>query len=112
MRRMSRHHSPFTAAGFPTTPLRVPTVRLKYLSFHPSIWPRMIGEVSRDATPGSLVRVLDKQGEPFGWGLWNPAARMPLRVVSNSKDDLDESFFLQAIERARTLPRDVLKVDR
>ena len=71
----------------------------------------MIGEVSRDSTPGSFVRVLDKLGAPFGWGLWNPAARMPLRVVSHSKDELDESFFLHAIGRARNLRRDILKLD-
>ena len=71
----------------------------------------MIGEVSRDATPGALVQVLGKEGTPFGWGLWNPKSRMPLRVVSHSLEDLDESFFERAIRRAASLRRDVLKLD-
>jgi 23S rRNA (cytosine1962-C5)-methyltransferase len=89
----------------------VPTVRLKYQTFHPSIWPKMIGEVSRDADPGALVQVLAKDGSPFGWGLWNPKARMPLRVVSHSQGDLDESFFENAIRRAAGLRRRVRRLD-
>jgi len=71
----------------------------------------MIGEVSRDATPGALVRVLGKEGTPFGWGLWNPKSRMPLRVVSHSLEDLDESFFDHAIRRAAGFRREILKLD-
>jgi 23S rRNA (cytosine1962-C5)-methyltransferase len=89
----------------------VPTVRIKTISFHPSIWPKMIGEVSRDAKPGDLVRVLGKEGAPFGWGLWNPKSRMPLRIVSHSPEHLDESFFETAIRRAANLRREVLKLD-
>ena len=72
----------------------------------------MIGEVSRDATPGALVQVLGKEGTPFGWGLWNPKSRMPLRVVSHSLDDLDESFFENAIRRAAGLRRQIFKLDQ
>jgi 23S rRNA (cytosine1962-C5)-methyltransferase len=90
----------------------MPTVQLKYQSFHPSIWPKMIGEVSRDATPGSFVMVLGREGTPFGWGLWNPKSRMPLRVVSHSLEELDdETFFENAIRRAAKLRREVLKLD-
>jgi 23S rRNA (cytosine1962-C5)-methyltransferase len=89
----------------------VPTVQIKYQTFHPSIWPKMIGEVSRDATPGALVQVLGKEGTPFGWGLWNPKSRMPLRVVSHSLETIDESFFDTAIRRAAALRRDILKLD-
>jgi len=71
----------------------------------------MIGEVSRDATPGALVQVLGKEGTPFGWGLWNPKSRMPLRVVSHSLETLDESFFEAAIRRAAALRRDILKLE-
>ncbi|RPJ35037.1 MAG: class I SAM-dependent rRNA methyltransferase [Verrucomicrobiaceae bacterium] len=84
---------------------------MKTISFHPSIWPKMIGEVSRDARPGDLVQVLGKEGTPFGWGLWNPKSRMPLRIVSHSTGDLDESFFETAIRRAANLRREILKLD-
>lgn len=90
----------------------VPTVQLKYQSFHPSIWPKMIGEVSRDAHPGSFVQVLGREGTPFGWGLWNPKSRMPLRMVSHSEGEINEQeFFENAIRRAATLRREILKLD-
>ncbi len=91
---------------------KVPSVQIKTVSFHPSIWPKMIGEVSRDAKPGDLVRVIGKDGEPFGWGLWNPRTRIPLRIVSHSTEDLDESFFETAIRRAAELRRGILELDR
>jgi 23S rRNA (cytosine1962-C5)-methyltransferase len=91
----------------------VPTVQLKYQTFHPSIWPKMVGEVSRDATPGAFVEVLGKEGTRFGWGLWNPKSRMPLRVVSHSLDDVDDdAFFKNAIQRAASLRRQALRLDR
>lgn len=71
----------------------------------------MIGEVSRDATPGTLVQVLGKEGTHFGWGLWNPKSRMPLRVVSHSPDAIDETFFEAAIRRAAALRREILQLD-
>ena len=89
----------------------VPTVQIKNLTFHPSIWPKMIGESSPDATPGSLVQVLDKDGNPFGWGLWNKRSNMPLRIVSHSAEPLDESFFEQAIRRAAVLRREIHRLD-
>jgi 23S rRNA (cytosine1962-C5)-methyltransferase len=89
----------------------VPTVQLKYQTFHPSIWPKMIGEVSRDARAGDFVQVLGKEGHPFGWGFWNPKARMPLRMVSHAIEPLDETFFEVAIRRAASLRREWLKLD-
>ena len=71
----------------------------------------MVGEVSRDAKAGDLVEVIGKQGTRFGWGLWNPKARMPLRIVSHSLEEIDETFFERAIARAGELRRDVLKLD-
>ncbi len=96
---------------FNVHPPPVPTVQLKYQTFHPSIWPKMIGEVSRDAEAGDLVQVLGKEGTPFGWGFWNPKSRMPLRIVSHSTEDLDESFFEEAIRRAASLRRQVHNLD-
>jgi 23S rRNA (cytosine1962-C5)-methyltransferase len=71
----------------------------------------MIGEASRDAKPGDLVQVLDKDGGAFGWGLWNPKSRMPLRIVSHSSEEIDESFFDDAIRRAASMRREMLALD-
>ena len=89
----------------------MPTVQIKNITYHPSIWPKMIGEASRDAKPGDLVQVLDKDGGAFGWGLWNPKSRMPLRIVSHSSEEIDESFFDDAIRRAASMRREMLVLD-
>ncbi len=86
-------------------------VHLKYQSFHPSIWPNMVARVEGTAAPGDLVEVYGKRGTRFGWGLWNPGARMPLRIVSHSEEEISEEFFDQAITRAGHLRRDLLKLD-
>jgi len=89
----------------------VPTVQLKYQTFHPSIWPKMIGPASADAKAGDLVRVLGREGRPFGWGFWNPKSRMPLRIFSHSEEELDESFFIRAIKQAAELRRAMHRLD-
>lgn len=89
----------------------MPSVQIKTVSFHPSIWPKMIGKVSPDARAGDLVEVLDKDGQRFGWGLWNARSRMPLRIVRHGQDAIDESFFEDAIRRAAELRRSIHHLD-
>ncbi len=89
----------------------MPTVQLKYQTFHPSIWPKMIGPVSREARPGDLVQVLGREGRPFGWGFWNPKSRMPLRIFSHHEEPPGETFFDDAIRRAGDLRRSMHCLD-
>ena len=72
----------------------------------------MIGEVSSDAKPGDWVEVIGKEGERFGWGLYNPRSRMPLRIVSHGQEDLnEEDFFEGAIRNAAKLRREIHHLD-
>ena len=87
------------------------TVQLKYLSFHPNVWGRMIGEVSAACAAGDLVKILDKKGEPFGIGFWNPRAKIPLRVAAHGDHQPDEEFFTAAIQRAADLRRRILRLN-
>lgn len=48
----------------------------------------MLGSVSGEIAPGSLVNVYDKNGELFGAGFWNESSRTPLRMVYHGKDVL------------------------
>lgn len=86
----------------------VPTVHIKSLTYHPSIWPKMIGKVSDDAKSGDFVQVFNREGQPFGWGIWNAGSYMPLRIVSHRRDELDESFFAEAIRNAALLRKTTL----
>ena len=88
-----------------------PWAQLKYFTFQPAIFPRLLGQVSPDARPGDLVHVFDKNGNPAGGGLYNPRAKIPLRVVSHSVEPVDEGYFERAIRRAVGLRRGLLRLD-
>ena len=77
-----------------------PWVQMKYFSFHPCIYKSMLGRASSDAKAGDLVAVFDKEGQPFGTGLYNPKARVPLRMVDHGETNVGEDIFLQRIEEA------------
>jgi 23S rRNA (cytosine1962-C5)-methyltransferase len=89
---------------------RSPWVQLKYFSFHPCIYPAMIKAVSPDAKPGALVQVYTKSGEPFGAGLFNPRARVPLRIIHHGADPADEQVFPRLIDQALDLRLDLLRL--
>ena len=72
----------------------------------------MVGKASADAKAGDWVEVIGKEGERFGWGLYNPKSKMPLRIVSHSSEEIEETeFFETAIRRAAVLRRDTHKID-
>lgn len=88
-----------------------PWAQLKYFTFQPAIFPRLLGQASPGARPGDFVNVFDKAGKPMGGGLYNPRAKIPLRVVTHSTEPVRESYFEEAIRRAVALRRGMLKLD-
>ena len=88
-----------------------PWAQLKYFTFQPAIFPRLLGHVSPDARPGDFVNVYDKHGNLTGGGLFNPRAKIPLRVVCHSTEPVNEGYFEGAIRRAVALRRDLFKLD-
>lgn len=89
---------------------RSPWVQLKYFSFHPCIYAGMIRRASPDAKAGSLVAVYDKVGKPLGTGLYNPKARVPLRVFQHGPEFAGEELFPALIDRALALRLDELRL--
>jgi 23S rRNA (cytosine1962-C5)-methyltransferase len=57
------------------------------------------------------VSVYDKNGERVGAGLFNPRAKIPLRVVAHGAEPIGEDYFEGAIRRAVALRREVFKLD-
>lgn len=88
-----------------------PWAQLKYFSFQPAIFPRLLGQVSPEARPGDLVNVYDKNGQRAGIGLFNPRAKIPLRVVAHGDVPCDESYFEGAIRRAVELRCTLFQLD-
>ena len=87
-----------------------PWVQLKYFTYHPHVFPRFIRDASEDARPGCWVHVYDKLGQPFGAGLWNPRARIPLRMVTHTRGISEESVLEASLERAVRLRTEVLEL--
>ena len=87
-----------------------PWVQLKTFSFHPTLYPAMIRDASPDAKPGDLVTIYDKEDRPFGAGLWNPKARVPLRAIYHGQDAFGEEDFLRLLDRAVDLRLNVLRL--
>ncbi len=88
-----------------------PWAQLKYVTFQPAVFPRLLGDVSPDARPGDWVSVYDKNGDPVGAGLFNPRAKIPLRVVAHGAEPIGEEYFERALRRAVALRRDLFKLD-
>ncbi|MBI5693810.1 MAG: class I SAM-dependent rRNA methyltransferase [Verrucomicrobia bacterium] len=88
-----------------------PWAQLKYFTFQPAIFPRLLGQVSPDARAGDLVNVYDKGGKLAGGGLYNPRAKIPLRVVCHSAEPVGESYFESALRRAVELRRRIFTLD-
>ncbi|MEY4386213.1 MAG: hypothetical protein RLY20_1496 [Verrucomicrobiota bacterium] len=88
-----------------------PWVQLKTITFSPTVYPAMIRAASPDAKPGSLVTVYKKDGTVFGTGLYNPKARVPLRVLVHGDQPANEDYFTTAIERAVDWRVNTLKLD-
>ncbi len=91
-------------------PRQTPWVQLKYFSFAPQLYPAMIREASPDARPGDLVTVYDKDGERFGAGLYNPRARVPLRMFHHGDAPFTEADFGPLLDRALDLRLDTFRL--
>lgn len=77
-----------------------PWVQLKYFTYNPAVYPRMLGAVSSGAQPGCLIHVYDKNGAYFGTGFWNPKSRTPLRMLHHGVDPIGEEHLQNALKTA------------
>ncbi len=111
--RLARHGPSRVAPGLEPVPESArtpPWVQLKYLSYSTQLYPAMVGRASPDALPGSLVTVYDKEGRPFGAGLYNPHGRVALRMVHHGPQPFTEADFLPLLDRAISLRLELLRL--
>lgn len=88
-----------------------PWVQLKYFTYNPAVFPRMLGASSPDAAAGGLINVYDKNGEFFGSGFWNPRSRTPLRMLRHGSEPLSEEDLEEALRRAVAWRREDCRLD-
>jgi 23S rRNA (cytosine1962-C5)-methyltransferase len=92
----------------------LPQIRLKIVrrSSHPWVFQKMVERPATRLPPGTVVDVLDREGQWVGRGLYNGHSRITLRLLTaDPTEAIDEAFFARRLERAITLRRDWLGLD-
>jgi 23S rRNA (cytosine1962-C5)-methyltransferase len=92
----------------------LPQVRLKIVrrSSHPWIFQKMVDKPATRLPGGSVVDIVDRDGQWAGRGLYNGHSRIALRVLTSDRAEaIDGAFFVRRIGRAVGLRRDVLRLD-
>jgi 23S rRNA (cytosine1962-C5)-methyltransferase len=95
-------------------PSAVPQVRLKIVrrSSHPWIFQKMVEKPATRLPPGSVVDVLDRDGQRVGRGFYNGHSRITLRILTTDPNEpIDDAFFARRIGRAVELRRGWLNLD-
>src|SRR5436190_795227 len=100
-------------ADAPTVPA-LPQVRLKIVrrSSHPWVFQKMVERPAQRLPGGSVVDVIDRDGQWAGRGLYNGHSRIALRLLTaDPAEAIDDAFFARRIARAVALRRDGLGLD-
>ncbi|WP_435016850.1 class I SAM-dependent rRNA methyltransferase [Tundrisphaera sp. TA3] len=94
-------------------PANPPTVAVRSQGFHPFVYRKMVIGPTGPVRPrdGDIVRVVDREGFPLGFGLWNTRSQICLRLLRAGVEPPGPSFWEERIDRALALRRDLLKLD-
>lgn len=90
----------------------LPIMAIRSTGHHPFVYRKMIvGPVGRvRPCDGDLVRVVDREGLPIGFGLWNGRSRIALRLLSTGVEPPGLEFWRGRINAAVALRHDLLKI--
>jgi 23S rRNA (cytosine1962-C5)-methyltransferase len=92
----------------------LPQVRLKIVrrSSHPWVFQKMVEKPTGKLPCGTVVDVIDRDGQWAGRGFYNGHSRIALRILTADPNEaVDEAFFARRLDQAVALRRDALKLD-
>ncbi|WP_233578182.1 class I SAM-dependent rRNA methyltransferase [Tautonia sociabilis] len=91
----------------------LPTVRVRSPGWHPLIFKKMVigPEPGPRPSDGDLVRVVDRDGVPLGFGLWNGKSQIPVRLIVRGERPPGSEFWEGRIDEAVSLRRETLGLD-
>jgi len=94
-------------------PADLPIVAVRAPGYHPFVYRKMvIGPVGKGwPRDGDLVRVVDRENLPLGFGLWNGRSQISLRLLAQGVDAPGLPFWRERIDRALSLRRETLALD-
>ncbi|MEO5596952.1 MAG: class I SAM-dependent rRNA methyltransferase [Lysobacteraceae bacterium] len=79
---------------------------------HPWIFQKMVEKPATRPKPGSVVEIIDRDGEWIGRGFYNGHSRISLRVLDTDRSELiDAGWFSRRIAAAVRLRRELLGLD-
>ncbi len=92
--------------------MKLPRVKLSSAPAGPNAFRRMIDSADRELRPGDLAAVYDRNGQPYGVGLFNPRSQIALRIFTrDNPETFDIDAWLAArVGRAVEFRRDVLRL--
>jgi 23S rRNA (cytosine1962-C5)-methyltransferase len=96
------------------TAAQLPQVRLKIArrSSHPWIFQKMVEKPATRLSGGSVVDVLDRDGQWVGRGFYNGHSRIALRILTaDANEPIDDAFFARRLNQAVALRRQWLRLD-
>ena len=92
-------------------PLPRVEVRMGGGIWHPFVFRKQLGQISRDAQPGDLVELVGSNNETLGHGLFNPEAEMSVRVLRTGQHRPDDAWWSDRLADAVALRRETLRLD-
>src|SRR2546426_2503985 len=96
----------------PATALPQVRVKIARRSWHPWIFQKMVEMPATRLPGGSVVDIVDRDGQWVGRGFYNGHSRIALRILTTDADEaIDDAFFARRLARAVTLRRELLGLD-
>jgi 23S rRNA (cytosine1962-C5)-methyltransferase len=91
----------------------LPVVAVRAAGHHPFVYRKMvIGPVGGvRPSDGDLVRVVDRDHLPIGFGLWNGRSQISLRLLATGVEPPGREFWERRVDRAVALRREVLGLE-
>lgn len=95
----------------PQDPL--PTVAIRSAGHHPFVYKKMVAGAVGMPRPrdGDLVRVVDRDGMPIGFGLWNSKSQIALRIINHGQEAPGVDHWRAKLAAAAALRKGPLRLD-
>ncbi len=91
----------------------LPIVAVRAAGNHPFVYRKMVIAPAGSVRPvdGDLVRVVDRDNVPLGFGLWNSRSQITLRLLTPGVNAPGLEFWRERLGRAAALRREFLGID-